>query len=186
MVIQEREQVRLAPGDMRAVQRIAGPQLVRPGRLEPAEGLRRAPVRAGGQLQPLEMPLQRAHRRRPAAAGPQDPHHLRGGAGGLLPFQPGGQLQHGRVGARGDLPGRRDQRGEPAGPPGPDPAVDRLPRHGHRVAERPRMRLGGQLADQPAPLPGGQRRVGGLPDQLVPEQRHLLGAGGPLAVLFSP
>ncbi|HMI25463.1 MAG TPA: hypothetical protein VK594_13325, partial [Streptosporangiaceae bacterium] len=63
MVVQEGEQVRLAAGDMRAVQRVAGPQLVRPGRLEPAEHGRRAPVRAGGQLQPLEVPLQRAHRR---------------------------------------------------------------------------------------------------------------------------
>ena len=58
----------------------------------------------------------------------------------------------------------------PPAPPGPDPPVDRLPRHAHRVAERPRMRPGGQLADQPAPLPGGQRRISGLPDQLVPEQ----------------
>ena len=56
----------------------------------------------------------------------------------------------------------------------------------HRVAERPRVRPGGQLADQPAPLPGGQRRIGGLPDQLVPEQRHLLGPRRPLAVLLSP
>ena len=45
---------------------------------------------------------------------------------------------------------------------------------------------GGQLPDQPAPLPGGQRRIGGLPDQLVPEQRHLLGPRCPLAVLLSP
>ena len=48
------------------------------------------------------------------------------------------------------------------------------------------MRPGGQLADQPAPLPRGQRRIGGLADQLVPEQGHLLGAHRPLAVLLSP
>ena len=184
MVIQEGEQVRLAAGDPGPVQRVAGPQLVRPGRLEPAEGLRRAPVRAGGQLQPPEMPLQRPHRRRPAARCPQDPHHLRGGAGGFLPFQPGGQLQHGRVGARRGLPGRRGQRGEPAGAPRPDPAVDGGPRHPHFPAGRALVRAGGQLADQPAPLPDRQRRVGGLADQLVPEQGHLLGAGRPLAVLL--
>jgi len=186
VIVEEGEQVRLAPGDPGSVQRVAGPQLVRPGGFEPAEHGGRVPVRAGCQLQPLEMPLQRAHRRGPAAACPQDPHHLRGGAGRLLPFQPGSQLQHGRIGARGDLPGRRSQRGEPARAPGPDPPVDGLPRHGHRLAERPRMRPGGQLADQPAPLPGSQRRIGGLPDQLVPEQRHLLGAGRSLAVLLSP
>ena len=58
-------------------------------------------------------------------------------------------------------------------------------RDDHGLAERPLMRPGGELADQPAALPHAQRRVGGLPDQLIPEQRHLLGAGGPLAVLLS-
>jgi hypothetical protein len=42
------------------------------------------------------------------------------------------------------------------------------------------------LADHPAALPRAQRRVSGLPDQLIPEQRHLLGARRPLAVIFSP
>ena len=85
-----------------------------------------------------------------------------------------------------DLPGWRDQRVEPAGPPGPDPPVDRAPRHAHRVAERPRMRAGSQLTDQPAPLPRRQRRVGCLADQLVTEQRHLLGPVGPAALLPVP
>jgi hypothetical protein len=67
MIIDEAEQVGLAPGDDRAVQRIPGPQLVRPGGLEPAEhlllpGIGGRPV----QLQPAEQPLQRAVRRRPA------------------------------------------------------------------------------------------------------------------------
>jgi len=48
------------------------------------------------------------------------------------------------------------------------------------------VRLARQLADHPAALPHGQLRIGGLPDQLVPEQRHLLGAGGAPAVLISP
>jgi hypothetical protein len=47
------------------------------------------------------------------------------------------------------------------------------------------MRAGSQLADQPAPLPGRQRRIGCLADQLVTEQRHLLGPAGPLAFLTS-
>jgi len=42
------------------------------------------------------------------------------------------------------------------------------------------------LADHPAALPHGQPRIGGLPDQLIPEQRHLLGPLRPLAVLLSP
>ena len=186
MIVQKAEKVRLAAGDLRPVQRVAGPQLVRPGGLEPAEGLRRPAVRAGGQLEPLEMPLQRARRRRPAAGGPQDPGHLRGSPGGFLPFQPGGQLQHLRVGPQRDLPHRRGQRREPPSLPGPDPPVHRGPRHHHLIAERPRMRPGGQLPDQPAPLPGGQRRISGLADQLIPEQGHLLGAGRPLTVLLNP
>ena len=148
---------------------------------------RRAPVRAGRQLQPLEMPLQRAHRRRPAARGPQDPHHLRGGAGGLLPLQPGGQLQHRRVGARGDLPGWRGQRGEPPGTARPgstgrsSPATRSPPRRTAPDASaaassrtsRPRCRVDsdGSAASR---------------SQLVPEQRHLLGPRRPLAVLLSP
>ena len=185
MVIEEGEQVRLAAGHRRAVQRVAGPQLVRPGRLEPAEDRRRPPVRAGVELQPLEVPLQGARRRRPLACHPQDPGHLRGGAAGVLAFQPGGQLQYGRVGAGRDLPGRRGQRREPPGLPGPDPPVERGPRYHHVIAERPRVRAGGQLPDQPSPLPGRQRRIGGLADQLIPEQGHLLGAGRPLAVLLN-
>jgi len=48
------------------------------------------------------------------------------------------------------------------------------------------MRFRRDLADHPAALPHGQRRVGGLPDQPVPEQRHLLGARRPLPFLLSP
>ena len=52
----------------------------------------------------------------------------------------------------------------------------------HRLAERPGMRAGGQLTDQPAPLAGSQPRIGCLPDQRVPEQRDSTGSlarGGP-------
>jgi len=37
VVVEEREQIRLAPADGRPVQRVAGPQLVRAIGLEPAE-----------------------------------------------------------------------------------------------------------------------------------------------------
>ena len=53
----------------------------------------------------------------------------------------------------------------------------------YRVTERARMRPGRQLADQPPPLAGGQPGVGCLPDQLVTEQRHLLGPVGPAVLL---
>ena len=58
VVVDEREQDRLAAADGRAVQRVAGPALVRRVGLEPAERLRRLPVRAGGQLQAHEVALQ--------------------------------------------------------------------------------------------------------------------------------
>src|SRR2546422_243484 len=186
MVVQEREKIRFPARDLRAVERVAGPGVVRRRRLEPAEYRRGPPARAGGQLQPVEVPQQRPHRRRPAARLPQDPLHLRRGPLRVLPLQPRGQLQHLRVGPRGDLPGRRRQRREPPGPPGPDPPVGRGPRHRDRLAERPRVLSPRDLADHPAALPHAQPRIGGLPDQLVPEQGHLLGPLRPLAVLLSP
>ena len=175
MIVDEREQVSFPAADHRPVQRVAGPQLVRAGRLEPAEHRRRAAIRAGGELQPHEMALQGPLRGRPPAAGAQDPGDLRGGAGRVLPFQRRSQLEHLRRGAQGDLAGRRHQRVEPASPPGPDPPVQAGPRHPHRLAERPGMLAGGQLADQPASLPGRQPRIGRLPDQRVPEQRDSTG-----------
>ena len=45
MIIQEREQIDLAAADLRAVQRIPGPPLVRSGRFEPAEHLPADPDR---------------------------------------------------------------------------------------------------------------------------------------------
>jgi hypothetical protein len=58
VVIDEREQDRLAPADGGAVQRVAGPALVRRVGLEPAERLRRQPARPRRQLQAHEVPLQ--------------------------------------------------------------------------------------------------------------------------------
>jgi hypothetical protein len=63
VVVDEAEQERLPARDHRAVQRIPSPHLIRSRALEPAEDLRRPPVRPGPQLQPLEVPLQRPHRR---------------------------------------------------------------------------------------------------------------------------
>ena len=115
--------------DCRAVQRVAGPQLVRPGRLEPAEHL--LLPRPGGravQLEPLEQPLQRPVRRRPAGLRCQDPPHLRRGPLRVLPLQRRRQYQQVTRRAGRGLPGRGNQRPEPAGQVIPLPAVDRLTR----------------------------------------------------------
>src|SRR5258705_158247 len=75
MVVQESKQVCLAAGDLRAMQRVTGPDLVRTGGLEPADHLRRRRHR-GLQLEAFEVALQRALRRRPATLRPKDPGYL--------------------------------------------------------------------------------------------------------------
>jgi hypothetical protein len=90
MIIDEAEQVCLAAGDLRAVQRVAGPQLIGPGGLEPAEDLLLPGIiRRLVQLQPGEQPLQCPVRRRPPRGGAQDPLHLRGGPLRILSLQRG-------------------------------------------------------------------------------------------------
>ena len=174
VIIDEAEQVGLAAADDRAVQRVAGPQLVGPGGLEPAEDLLLPRIsRRGVQLQAAEQPLQGAVRRRPARGGPQDPLDLRGGALGVLPFQRRRQVQHLGRGARANLPRGRDQRLEPAGQVIPLPPVDRLIRHPDFGAVRSGMRHGGKLPHPPAPLRGRQVRADDVLDQRVPEQRDL-------------
>src|SRR6266536_2254261 len=131
------------------------------------------------------MALQGPLRGRPAAAGAQDPGNLRGRAGRILPLQRRGQGEHLGRGPQGHLAGGRGQRGEPAGPPGPDPAVQAGPRHRDRLAERPGMLAGGQLADQPPALAGSQPGIGCLADQRVTEQRDGPGPPRPASVLIS-
>ena len=173
VIVEQREQHRALALDDRAVQPVADPQLVGFARLEPAECLRRHAVRAGAQLQAGEVALQGARRGRPPLLGFDDPGDVRGGAGRAFPFEPGGQLQHLGVGARGDLAFGRDQRVEPAGPPRPDPAVQTRPRHRHRLPGRAQMHLRGQLPHQPAALARRQARIGQRPDQRIPIQRDI-------------
>ena len=54
----------------------------------------------------------------------------------------------------------------------------------HRLPERALMLTRGKVADQPAALPGGQLRVGGLADQRVPEQPDRAGPFGPDLLLL--
>jgi hypothetical protein len=57
VVVDEREQDRLAAVDRRAVQRVTGPPHVRCVGLEPAERARRLPVRASVEFQAHKVPL---------------------------------------------------------------------------------------------------------------------------------
>ena len=137
VVVDEREQVRLAAGDPGAVQRVPGPDLIRPRCLEPAEHRRRSRRGAPAQAQPGEMPLQRALVRRPPRLHLQDPPHLRRGPGRVLPLERLRQREHLRRRARRALARAGYQRVEPAGPPLRDPPVQRPPGQPHRPSVRP-------------------------------------------------
>ena len=60
MVIDEAEEIRLAPGDGRPVQGVAGPQVTRRRGLETTVCLRSRSVGAGVQPEAGEVPLDRA------------------------------------------------------------------------------------------------------------------------------
>jgi hypothetical protein len=177
VIINEGEQVGFPARHHRPVQSVAGPAFVGAGRFEPAEhrGRRR---RWAGKFQPGEQAQRRGLRWRPAQMGPQDPHHLRRGALRVLPLERRGHVQNLDRGTCGDLPGRGQQRVEPATAPRGDPPVQALARHPHRCPERAGMLPVGQRANQPATLACRQPKIGGLPHQLVAEQRHRPGALG--------
>ena len=95
----------LRPATDRAVQRIPGPHLVRPGRLEPAEHLRaarrrqrRGPSAPAGQTAAATCTPTATSRCWPAGSG-----DLRGGALRVLPLQRRRQLQHLARGPRAGL-----------------------------------------------------------------------------------
>ena len=166
----------LRPATTRPVQGVADPAGVGPLGLEPPERRRDAPVRAGaGEPEIGEVALQGPLRRRPPRLRGQDRRDLRGGPSGGLLLQRHRQLQHRRRGGRGHPPRDRDQRGEPAGPVGPQPPVQVRPRHPHRRPQRSRMLTRRDRPDHPAPLLGGQPRVQRVLDQPEPEQRDLPG-----------
>jgi hypothetical protein len=97
----------------------------------------------------------------------------------VFPFELNRQLQHRRLGARLHLTFGRDQRVEPAGPPGPDPAIQAGPRDRDRFPERADVHPAGELADQPAAFDPGQGRIGQRPDQGITEQRDIPRPGRP-------
>ncbi len=141
MIVEERDEDRLAAGHVRAVQRVTDPAGVGPLGLEPAEH-RRRPAVGARSVEPErgEVALQRPRRGRPPGVRGQHHRDLRGGPPRRLPLEPDRQLQHLGRGLRSQPPRRRDQRGEPTGPIRPDPAIQTRPAHPHRLGrERARM-----------------------------------------------
>ena len=180
MVILDAEQVRLGRRPAgRAARR--DPQLPGGVRLEPAEDLRRRPAAKTGQLHPDEVPLDGPHRGHLPGAQPgrQDPVHLRGGPLRLLLLQRDRQLQHPGAGPRLHVPGARHQGIKAAGPPVPDPPIQRGPPDPQQLPARLLMLPGGQRAHQRAPLPRRQVRVRRGADHAVPEQRDVTGPRRP-------
>jgi len=176
MVVNEAEQERLTTSHHGPMQSVADPAVIWVGCFEPAERLRCPPVRAGGQLQPGEVPQQGTFRRRPPRLGAQDPRDLGAGAFGPFPLERGGQLKYLGRSAWGDLAPRWQQGVEPTRSPRLDPPVQSRPGHHHVDAERSLVDCVRQRSDQPASLLGRQVGIGRVPDELVTPQRHLLGA----------
>jgi hypothetical protein len=177
MVVEEREQVGLAPADRRAVQSIPGPQLVRAVGLEPPEhrlgagaaGRERAQHRADQRIGG-EVALQRPLPGRPPHLLAQDPPHLRRGPGGVLPLERDRHLDHLDRQPRAGLARIRDQRVEPAPPPRPDPPVQGVAGDPDPASGRIGVLAGGDLAHQATAGLARQPRIGRLADQLVAEQ----------------
>ena len=184
VVVDEREQVRLAALDPGAVQRVPGPDLIGPRRLEPPEHRRGSAPGTPAQALAGKVPLQCALVRRPPRLHLQDPPHLRCGPGRVLPLERLRDLQHLRRRARRGLARAGHQRVEPAGPPFSDPPVQRPPGQPHRPSVRPDVLGRRQRPHQRPPLPARQARVGCLPDQHVTEQPDTTGPFHPLGFLI--
>ena len=182
MIIHDQEQpgphraVPSRPGHPRANQHVADPPLVRPGCLIPAVCLRlgrqRVAVQPGAAQLAADGPL--GHRYPVPVI--QDRGDLRGRPAGQLEPQRRGLGEQLRV--RADRPGvsprRRLQRLQPAGPPGPQPPVDRPPGIPPWRAVGMGMSARGELPDQRAPLSGGQPAVRCLGDHRPAVQCDLL------------
>jgi len=158
----------------------------RPRRLEPAENGRGLGGGQRGQPGPGEHPLDRPLIGRPPRLRLEYPLDLRRGPGRVLLLQRRRQRHHLRRGPRLGLARRRYQRVEPSLTPRADPHIQRPPGHPHRLPGRPGVLAGRDLPHHRPPLPRGQRRVGSLPDQHVPEQPDRPGPLQPrLLFLFS-
>ena len=172
MVVEEREQVRLAAADPEPVQPVADPDLVRAGRLEPAGRLGRAARR---EVEGAEVAQQRRLRRRIAQCLGHDPGDLRRGPGRPLALQRRRQRQDLRRGDRALGPVLGLEPVEPVAAPDADPPVDRVLGHEYRLTVGAPMLGHRQRPDHRAALAACHRVVRGLADQLVTEQRDPLG-----------
>ena len=74
------------------LENLATNQLVGVSGFEPAEHLGALTCGRAHQLTAVEVAQQRRFRGRPSGRGAQNASHLRDGAGGILPFERGGQL----------------------------------------------------------------------------------------------
>ena len=176
VVVQECEQDRLVTADDRAVQRVADPQLVGPGRLEPAEDNFGGGQGPSGHPDPTEVALDRALVWRPPQRDRQDLADLGCGPLRALTLERLGQVEHlGRDPQRRGPSGRLEGL-EPAPPPRHDPVIQRRAGHPQLRTARAGVHPGRQLAHQPAPLRLRQRRISGLPDQRITKQAHLGGS----------
>ncbi len=173
VVVDEREQVGSAAADGRAVQRVAGPQVVRAFGLEPPERPGRCPVGSGVEPQPGEQALHRAPGGAIALGGADDLGHLRGRAFRDLALEAFGHLELGERGDRLAVAGVGGQRLEATETIGADPTVDGVAGHPHPAPARPGVITPGQITHQLAPLRSAERRVGGVADQRVAEQGDL-------------
>ncbi len=180
VVVDEREQVRLAAAHGRAVQRVAGPAGVR--RRRPRTG--RTPrwlSRPGGSSTPAgRSGAARCARPAPSPSGRAgSPRPAPRCARGTSLFNATASSST-SAGVRGPTRARfGDQGVEPAAAPVPDPPVDRDPGDPHRLPERALVLPLGERAHQPAPLLRRQLPVGGLADQRIPEQADRAGPFGP-------
>jgi hypothetical protein len=177
VVVDEREQQRLATADPWPVRDVTDPQVVDRRGLEPSERLRRAAVGTHVQPEPGEVALHGPIRGDlPVSSGQlgdDQLHDVGRGPGRVLALELHREIEQLHITDQLASPCGGDQGVEPASPIGHDPAVQRRAAHRRPLTVRAPVLFGSQLADQLAPLGRGQVRISRFPDQPVTEQRDL-------------
>ena len=166
----------MRPPTLRAVQRVAGPQLVRCVGLEPAEHHRPSPGGRAHQLEAVEQPQQGRLRRAPSRV---EARRIRATCAavraGFSRFNATASSSTAGVDPAAGLADRRAPARRTRRPGSADPPVQRVPGVPDCCPPNgPAWLPGGERADHPAACLGRQPRVQRRADQLVAEQRHLL------------